>query len=132
MKLLRPIAIGFLLAAAFLYYTSHHPGAVPFTSTREPLQREPIEVTQAAGAPALDSEEQNNVEIYKRVSPSVVNVTSTQMAFDFFYGPVPQEGAGSGFIIDKEGHILTNYHVVANANRLEVTLANKLSSWDWL
>ena len=125
MKLLRPIAIGFLLAAAFLYYTSHHPGTIPLTSNREPLQNEPIQVTQAAGAPALDSEEQNNVEIYKRVSPSVVNVTSTQMAFDFFYGPVPQEGAGSGFIIDKEGHILTNYHVVANANRLEVTLANK-------
>ena len=120
MKLLRPIVIGVLLAAAFVYYTSHHPGAVPFIASREPVQ-----VTQAAGTPALDPEEQNNVEIYKKVSPSVVNVTSTQMAFDFFYGPVPQEGAGSGFIIDKEGHILTNYHVVANANRLEVTLANK-------
>jgi len=82
MKLLRPIVIGFLLAAAFVYYTSHHPGAIPFTGSREP-----IEVTQAAGAPALDSEEQNNVEIYKRVSPSVVNVTSTQMAFDFLLRP---------------------------------------------
>jgi S1-C subfamily serine protease len=120
MKLLRPIFVGVLLAAVFLYYTSHHPGTVPFTANREP-----VHVTQAAGTPALDPEEQNNVEIYKHVSPSVVNVTSTQMAFDFFYGPVPQEGAGSGFIIDKEGHILTNYHVVANANRLEVTLANK-------
>ncbi len=120
MKPLRPVFIGVLLAAAFVFYTSHHPGAVPFIASREAVQ-----VTQAAGTPALDPEEQNNVEIYKKVSPSVVNVTSTQMAFDFFYGPVPQEGAGSGFIIDKEGHILTNYHVVANANRLEVTLANK-------
>jgi S1-C subfamily serine protease len=156
MKLLRPIAIGVLLAAAFFYYTSHHPGAIPFTGNGEPVQvapsqppdagngepvqiapsqppdaapfagnSQPLQVMQAAGVPALDSEEQNNVEIYKRASPSVVNVTSTQMAFDFFYGPVPQEGAGSGFIIDKQGHILTNYHVVANANRLEVTLANK-------
>src|SRR5208337_4397774 len=100
----------------------HHPGTgtVPFTGNREPVQ-----ITQAAGAPALDPEEQNNVEIYKRASPSVVNVTSTQMAFDFLYGPVPQEGAGSGFIIDKEGHILTNYHVVANAREVEVTLHNK-------
>ena len=37
------------------------------------------------------------------------------MTFDFFYGLVPQEGQGSGFVIDKEGHILTNYHVIAEA-----------------
>jgi S1-C subfamily serine protease len=55
----------------------------------------------------------------------VVNITSTAVAFDFFYGPVPQEGQGSGFIIDKEGHILTNYHVIANAREVEVTLHNK-------
>ena len=47
------------------------------------------------------------------------------MAFDFFYGLVPQEGQGSGFIIDKEGHILTNYHVIADARQLEVTLHNR-------
>ena len=55
----------------------------------------------------------------------MVNITSTAVAFDFFYGPVPQEGQGSGFIIDKEGHILTNYHVIANAREVEVTLHNK-------
>jgi S1-C subfamily serine protease len=47
------------------------------------------------------------------------------VAFDFFYGPVPQEGQGSGFIIDKDGHILTNYHVIANAREVDVTLSNK-------
>jgi S1-C subfamily serine protease len=116
----RPILIGLVLAAAFYYYTSHYSG-LPFQLRPD---RAAVHVTQAA-APELDPEEQNNIEIYKRVSASVVNITSTQMAFDFFYGPVPQEGAGSGFIIDKEGYILTNYHVVANAQRLEVTLANK-------
>ncbi|MGA2992000.1 MAG: trypsin-like peptidase domain-containing protein [Candidatus Korobacteraceae bacterium] len=116
----RPIIVGLIIAAAFYYYTSHYSG-LPFRS--KPGQ--PAHITQAAAAPELDPEEQNNIEIYKHVSASVVNITSTQMAFDLFYGPVPQEGAGSGFIIDKEGHILTNYHVVANAQRLEVTLANK-------
>ena len=47
------------------------------------------------------------------------------MTFDFFYGLVPQEGQGSGFIIDKEGHILTNYHVIADARQVEVTLHNR-------
>jgi S1-C subfamily serine protease len=57
--------------------------------------------------------------------PSVVNVTSTTVAFDFFYGPVPQQGQGSGVIIDKDGHVLTNYHVIENARQLEVTLHNR-------
>jgi len=55
----------------------------------------------------------------------VVNVTSKAVAFDFFYGLVPQEGQGSGFIIDHDGHILTNYHVIAEARQVEVTLHNR-------
>ena len=50
--------------------------------------------------------------MYKKALPSVVNITSTAVAFDFFYGTVPQQGMGSGFVIDGEGHILTNFHVV--------------------
>jgi S1-C subfamily serine protease len=59
------------------------------------------------------------------VIPSVVNITSKTVAYDFFFGPVPQEGQGSGFIIDKEGHILTHYHVVGDAQQVDVTLHNK-------
>src|SRR5258708_17950153 len=47
------------------------------------------------------------------------------MTFDFFYGVVAEEGQGFGFVIDKEGHILTNYHVVADARQVEVTLHNR-------
>jgi S1-C subfamily serine protease len=47
------------------------------------------------------------------------------MAFDFFYGAVPQQGQGSGFIIDPEGHILTNYHVIAGARQVEVTMSSR-------
>jgi S1-C subfamily serine protease len=55
----------------------------------------------------------------------VVNITSTAVAYDFFYGPVPQQGAGSGFVFDNEGHILTNYHVVEGARQVEVTTSDK-------
>ena len=86
----------------------------------------PLELTEAHAAPAYDAEEQNNISIYKRVSPSVVNITSTALVFDFFYGTVPQQGQGSGFILDKAGHILTNFHVVEGANRgIEVQLSDK-------
>jgi len=54
-----------------------------------------------------------------------VNITSTAVAFDFFYGPVPQQGMGSGFVIDSEGHILTNFHVVEGARQVEVTTSDK-------
>ena len=63
--------------------------------------------------------------MYKRGLPSVVNITSTQVAYDFFYQPVPEQGQGSGFILDKQGHILTNNHVVEGAQLVEVTLYNK-------
>lgn len=74
---------------------------------------------------SFSSDEQNNIQVYKTVSPAVVNITTEVMEYDFFFMPVPTEGSGSGFILDEEGHILTNYHVVEGARRLEVTLADK-------
>ena len=122
MRLARPLILGALIAGAFYWYTTHHTDVKPSDYISRPTQ---VELTQAAGPQTFDSEEQTNIEVYKKGIPSVVNITSTAVAFDFFYGPVPQEGQGSGFIIDKEGHILTNYHVIANAREVEVTLHNK-------
>ena len=84
-----------------------------------------IGLTPADAAPALTPEEQGNVAVYKKALPSVVNITSTTVTFDFFYGAVPQQGQGSGFILDKQGHILTNLHVVSDARQVEVTLYDK-------
>ena len=122
MKLVRPLLLGALIAGAFYWYTTHHTGVNPAEYIARPTH---VELTEAAAPQTFDSEEQTNIEVYKKGIPSVVNITSTAVAFDFFYGPVPQEGQGSGFIIDKEGHILTNYHVIANAREVEVTLHNK-------
>src|SRR6266511_3892640 len=73
--------------------------------------------------PSVATDEKNNREVYDAVSPGVVNITSTVYVQDFF-DVVPQKGAGSGSILDKEGRILTNYHVIQEARELEVTLAN--------
>ncbi|HVP55969.1 MAG TPA: trypsin-like peptidase domain-containing protein [Candidatus Eisenbacteria bacterium] len=122
MKLGRPLLIGALLAGAFYWYTTHHHDGKPSNFLSRPAQ---VELTEAAGPQTFDAEEQTNIEVYKKAMPSVVNITSTAVAFDFFWGAVPQEGQGSGFLIDKDGHILTNYHVIANAREVEVTLYNK-------
>jgi S1-C subfamily serine protease len=123
MRALRTILLTLLLVAAFLYFTTLRPGHPRVT---EWLSRpSKVEITQAASGEGLDSEEQNNISVYKNNIPSVVNITSRAMTLDFFYGEVPQEGQGSGFVIDKEGHIVTNYHVIADAQQLEVTMHNK-------
>jgi len=127
MKLIRPAILALIIAGAFFYFTTWRSnakfaGANPVNWLSQPAH---VEITEASGGEGLDSEEQNNISVYRKNIPSVVNVTSRVMTFDFFYGLVPQDGQGSGFVIDKDGHILTNYHVIADARQVEVTLHNR-------
>jgi len=77
---------------------------------------------------SVTEDEKNNIAVYEKVADGVVNVTSTAIQMDFFFNAFPTQGSGSGSIIDAKGHILTNHHVVANAQKLEVTLADG-SKW---
>jgi S1-C subfamily serine protease len=136
---LRPVLLVVVLLSGFYYLTTHvgstgvfapwlHRATPPAPGGTATAMNGPLgtfELNQANAAPAYDTEEQQNIAVYKRALPSVVNITSTAVQFDFFYGPVPQQGQGSGFIIDKQGHILTNNHVIDNAQRVEVTLSDK-------
>jgi S1-C subfamily serine protease len=123
MRFLRTLVFAIVLASAFFYFTTYRNGG--FHPTNWISRPQHVEITEAAGSEALDAEEQNNITVYRKNIGSVVNITSRVMTFDFFYGLVPQEGQGSGFVIDKEGHILTNYHVIAEARQVEVTLHNR-------
>jgi S1-C subfamily serine protease len=126
MKAMRPFVLALAIAGGFFYFTTWRSnsrgGLHPANWLSHPSQ---VEITEAAPGESLDDEEQNNISVYKKNIPSVVNITSRAMAFDFFYGLVPQEGQGSGFVIDKDGHILTNYHVIENARQVEVTMHNR-------
>ena len=138
---LRRVLLVLLLVGGFYYLTQH---LWPAGSVAALVQRYAPDVADAASVvhtsgplgnfdlnvanaqPAYDAEEQNNIAVYKRVTPSVVNITSTTVSFNFFYGAVPQEGQGSGFVLDKQGHILTNNHVIGeNYQRIEVQLFDK-------
>ncbi|HEY1677722.1 MAG TPA: trypsin-like peptidase domain-containing protein [Candidatus Sulfotelmatobacter sp.] len=126
MKLIRPLIFALAIAGGFFYFTtwrSNSHGEAHFGGISS--RPDQVQITEAAPGEGLDGEEQNNISVYKKNIPSVVNITSRAMTFDFFYGLVPQEGQGSGFIIDKDGHILTNYHVIADARQVEVTLHNR-------
>ncbi len=140
---LRPVLLVVLILSAFYYVTTHvgstsafapwlhraaPAAAAPAAGASTAAVKGPMgsfELTEADAAPAYDTEEQQNIAVYKKALPSVVNILSTAVSFDFFYGPVPQQGQGSGFILDKQGHILTNNHVIDNAQKVEVTLSDK-------
>src|SRR3989454_9642076 len=74
---------------------------------------------------ALTDEESINVRVYRQASPAVANILTKATEYDFFMDPVPVEGAGSGFVIDARGYILTNFHVVEGAQSIEVVLGDQ-------
>jgi S1-C subfamily serine protease len=74
---------------------------------------------------ALSTDESINVRIYRQASAAVANILTKATEYDFFMDPVPVEGAGSGFVIDSRGYILTNFHVVQEAQSIEVVLGDQ-------
>ena len=77
--------------------------------------------------PSLVSDEQNSIEVYKSISPGVAFITTTTVQENFWGMEQEGSGNGSGSVIDAQGHILTNYHVVERANKLTVSLGGEKS-----
>jgi S1-C subfamily serine protease len=88
----------------------------------------PPTAIHSASAPSLLSLEEGIINVYQTLGQSVVNITNRSYAYDFFFRPVPQEGTGSGFVYDTQGHIVTNYHVIEGAEELYVTLADETTA----
>src|ERR1700675_1311905 len=94
-------------------------------------QRQPehVEAVPAAfpdpKASELVGDEVLNVKIYSQAAPAVANIVTRTLEYDVFMEPIPGEGAGSGFVIDPRGYILTNFHVVQGAQNISVTLGDR-------
>lgn len=115
-RILRLFGIGLIIGLA-AYWIGARWG------TRDPVSVGAALETLKPGQ--LTADEALNVSIYKQASPAVANIVTRTVEYDFFLNPVPVEGAGSGFVIDARGYILTNYHVVQQAQTVEVTLGDK-------
>ena len=123
MKLMRPFLWAVMLAAAFLAITSagHWRLAqiLPQLSSAGRIWEAP-----ASAASAYSPDEQNNIEIYKAAHEATVNITSRVYRQDWFFQLYPEEGSGSGFIVNADGTILTNNHVVRGSSQLTVKLSD--------
>lgn len=124
MRVLRPVFWAVVMVAAFLYVTSVGQWKVskflPPVKSNGHMWEEP-----ASAASGFSPDEQNNIDIYKAAREATVNITSKVYRQDWFFQIYPQEGTGSGFILNGDGEILTNNHVVQGAAQLTVTLADK-------
>jgi len=119
MRILRPIVWATVMVAAFVYLTSVTHWDFAGVRSAGRLWSEP-----ASAASGYAPDEQNNIDIYKNCRDATVNITSRVYREDWFFQVYPQEGTGSGFIINPEGEILTNNHVVQGASQLTVKLSD--------
>lgn len=117
---------GILVSWLLFSTSSSTPAQAPTSVRREIVAATPVRPPTPAPLPITSgvNELESQIEsVYQRVGPSVVNITSRSFELDFFMRPVPREGSGSGFFYDTNGHIVTNYHVIQNAEDLHVTLS---------
>ena len=118
---LRPFWLAALVAVAFVLGTTSPDWMRPDRNTVAPAP-----FWTEAQSTSLTREEVSNIDIYNRASPATVNITSTVLKRGWFFEMYPVEESGSGFLVDAEGRILTNHHVIkGDAPQLEVTLADK-------
>jgi S1-C subfamily serine protease len=121
----RTLLLGLLIAIAFVWLTSRASWSLRnFTAPvfRAALKWSEPNAVRGAG---LTPDEQNNIDIYKAARLATVYITSTAVRRDFFFQPVASQSLGSGFLIDENGFILTNYHVVSGSSRIQVTLSDQ-------
>lgn len=94
------------------------------TPNAEALEINLPESHSEARAVIVSPDEKINTDVFEKVHPAVVNIATVTLSMNFWLEVIPREGQGSGFIIDREGYILTNNHVVANARKITVTMAD--------
>ena len=121
-RTLRLVALGAILALGCYWagsrWGSRGPDRVEALPQPEPPSPNP---PNTAG---MSEDEAINVKVYSEAAPAVANVVTRTLEYDVFMDPVPAEGAGSGFVMDARGYILTNNHVIENAQAIEVTLGD--------
>lgn len=119
------ILIVFLIGAilgGFIGGLSEH-YLVSKKSTQSEIRNNILPAQEVYIPSSLGAFEKDIVSVVNKSTPAVVNISTVTLVESFFFGVFPQSGVGSGFIFDPKGYILTNYHVVEKAKKIEVSLS---------
>ncbi len=124
--LLLELTLLVVIAGAFVWtaLVGNRPAAVAVSPSPTPTVRMMPTVGPTVIPLSVTDLEARIADVYREAGSSVVNITSRSVSYDFFFNPIPRQGSGSGFFYDTQGHIVTNYHVIADADELQVTLAD--------
>ena len=111
-----------LIIIVIVWIVADFLGIKPSRFMRPKIEMRPV--TQPIGD--LGAEERANMEVFERVSPSVNYITNKKFQRDLFSFNVMEipQGSGSGFLWDNKGHIVTNFHVIYEADEIEVNMQN--------
>jgi S1-C subfamily serine protease len=126
MKMMRALLLAAVLIGGFVYLTSRNNGYLG--RFLGPIREKAVTFTEpgsSARTAGLNADEVNNIEVYKKARLATVNITSTVYRRNWFFEVMPSRDIGSGFIIDDQGHILTNSHVLLGGGKVQVTLENQ-------
>ncbi|MCP4683171.1 MAG: trypsin-like serine protease [Desulfobacterales bacterium] len=123
----KPRYIWLVIIIILLLLWSNREDFFPFLQSKPPIAsldfNQPVDDLKSRPL-VVSRDEEINTEVFERVHPAVVNIATTTLSMNFWLEMIPRQGQGSGFIIDREGYILTNNHVVANAQKITVTMAD--------
>ena len=120
------VCVGILVGRATMFQETD----VPAASAQDAVATARLPWSDRPTTPPLSytPEEQTSIDVYDKASRSVVNIDTKTVHIDRFFGlPHQAQGSGSGAVIDRQGHIITNYHVVDGARNIDVTLASNNS-----
>jgi S1-C subfamily serine protease len=121
----RAVLLALLLVAGFIILTSRSGRLFDRLPGRSRPADKIFTAAETARTAGLSADELNNIEIYKSARHATVHITSTVLRRNWFYEIYPAKDIGSGFVIDDEGHILTNSHVLLGGGTVQVTLENQ-------
>jgi len=119
------VAAAVLLVGGFWAFSSWTERSTVAARVDAPAPKVPAVAVALQDGTFPSNDEQENISIYQNLNEGVVNISTQVLGYNWFLEAVPQDGGtGSGFIIDKKGYIVTNNHVIANADKITVTLAD--------
>lgn len=121
----RTLLLAFLIASGLVWLTSRPSWSIRDVSAPMSHMGLALPAQSTVHGAGLTPEEQNNIDIYRAARLATVYITSTTVRRDFFYQPVASQSLGSGFLIEDNGFILTNFHVISGSSRIQVTLSNQ-------